>query len=374
MIVDLLANLLAENSPLRINSGKCVNLCSPKATCKRCLQACPAGGIVITTDISVNDCSQCGACISACPNGVFEFKYYSHANLISTIFQLTEDVTDVLIYCSKLKSEMPRGLIPFSMEVRCLAGISKYLLLACKATKRNLYIYQSEAHCAECPSSTATEALSREIVMAEARYFNSAKLEIINHLPQCFVKPDVESESVSDAVNIERRRFFSETYAMVKQMPVKALHHQLAGKDSVFKETFVTQKQAYVQGLKQLEENGARIQGQFPATALEISGCYFCGICSRLCPSGALKQIGEANDAKLLYNPANCNNCGLCADLCIHQVISFGENLNNHIIMENKFINVGEAVEYSCQSCGKRFLNDKAGRDYCLSCNIIKNQ
>lgn len=47
---------------------------------------------------------------------------------------------------------------------------------------------------------------------------------------------------------------------------------------------------------------------------IEISLCKACGICYRLCPTGAI--VGNEKGEVVLKQPEKCIKCGMCEDHC----------------------------------------------------------
>jgi len=62
----------------------CPTVKSPKSKCRRCLDFCPANSIKIENNILIDEkCTECGICISACPNGVFNSGTKNDFSIIS---------------------------------------------------------------------------------------------------------------------------------------------------------------------------------------------------------------------------------------------------------------------------------------------------
>lgn len=53
---------------------------------------------------------------------------------------------------------------------------------------------------------------------------------------------------------------------------------------------------------------------------IDIDGCIFCGICSKKCPSGAIKV--DRNEKSWEIDHFNCIICGLCQEVCPKKCIS----------------------------------------------------
>lgn len=58
-------------------------------------------------------------------------------------------------------------------------------------------------------------------------------------------------------------------------------------------------------------------------SGIDIDACIFCGICSRKCPSDAIK-VSKADKSWEIDN-FKCIICGVCAEVCPKKCINMGE-------------------------------------------------
>jgi ferredoxin len=66
--------------------------------------------------------------------------------------------------------------------------------------------------------------------------------------------------------------------------------------------------------LEFLAESGVSVASAAQRISRDEEGCMHCGMCTALCPSGALRVDRESR--LLLFDPERCTICGLCAKVC----------------------------------------------------------
>lgn len=95
-------------------------------------------------------------------------------------------------------------------------------------------------------------------------------------------------------------------------------------------------------------------QAVHPRASVDTSLCDASGLCSQLCPSGALQA--DANGA-LMFDSHSCLGCGKCESVCPNQAISLDEH-------QAPFRGVLRQTEQrECGECGHEFhqVNDSFG-------------
>ena len=63
-----------------------------------------------------------------------------------------------------------------------------------------------------------------------------------------------------------------------------------------------------------LAESGVIVASAAQRISRDEEGCMHCGMCTAMCPSGALRVDRESR--LLLFDLESCNVCGLCARVC----------------------------------------------------------
>ncbi len=69
-----------------------------------------------------------------------------------------------------------------------------------------------------------------------------------------------------------------------------------------------------LQGIEHLKECGVTVLGVIHKIAKTDTTCMHCGMCTALCPVGALYV--EPQTRHVLFNTDTCTACGLCTRIC----------------------------------------------------------
>jgi formate hydrogenlyase subunit 6/NADH:ubiquinone oxidoreductase subunit I len=90
------------------------------------------------------------------------------------------------------------------------------------------------------------------------------------------------------------------------------------------------------------------IQAVFPGLRIE-NKCIACGLCTKICPFGALQGEDKVTALELRFFPVACSGCGLCVSHCPEECISIIESgpVNDYVIHEQPFPR--------CNECGQVF-------------------
>lgn len=326
-----------DRIPLLTDEAQCLNYRYRHAGCQRCVQACPAQAIRLSTGLPVLDpqvCVHCGACLAICPTGVFSQRVDPEALLVERSQALR---------CERLAVVCPVHTAPSTTEApvervlrhaRCLASldVDRLLALTCDG-RRDLWLEDSP--CAACSISLAHRQIVAAVEAANALLIGFGKPARVHR-----VAAAPPADTAGRAATGKRRP---------RRLPVvQATPGSLARR-----ELFARLRPSAAEA-----EPGRRLQRRLhrwsppsnpsacvPASAVPFADvqvddarCTACGLCTTLCPTAALRlQIqgvppgekpkgGEAWE--LVFQPAACVDCGICAVACPEQAVRYGDTVS----------------------------------------------
>lgn len=311
-----------EFGSLTVDSNRCSKVRSGLSTCNACRQVCPTGGINCTdTDMEVDNCWECGLCAGVCPTGTFTWKSPSPLSLVAEARELVHLSQKVCIYCGQ---HIPEKSNQPGIKVPCLGSIPWECWLELLSLSDRVKVLMPEAGCGNCRLKTGEKVWRRELQRAEKMAVK--KMPIVAKLET------VEKLRVDDMIDYERRQFLASLFSGIKKAPARLVAGLLADDFTGEKKSAVTtaaanpviteRRQVLVNYLKRQTHLAEQVTLKLPVIT---ENCHFCQACSTLCPQGALKQISQADQAKIELDSVMCSGCNLCADICFYQAIKLAE-------------------------------------------------
>jgi len=67
-------------------------------------------------------------------------------------------------------------------------------------------------------------------------------------------------------------------------------------------------------GVQYIKDQGVDVESQLTSIRRDDDKCYQCGVCTGICPTGALHI--KRPEMAVVFDPEKCTACGLCVPVC----------------------------------------------------------
>ena len=325
--MDVLSTLerFADGAPtgVRVAADRCVHAFDAFATCRACVDECPASALSVneTVALDAESCFACGACAHVCPVGAFEARDETTGMLRCATH--AGDRGAIALLCAA-HPPIDRGLRPVDVAIvteSCLAalGPSTYAaLVALGVTQIDVYLDA----CAACPLAPACASVERTLEKARAAlrpWLAPEQIAAITAVPEAAGQP--WTIFLAGEPPIARRRLLNPFAASDADAAVEAL--SIDAIEQTGPKQIPAERLRLLLALAQLP-SAERLLCPAPRggqTFLRIGadeGCTACGACAKACPTGAiaLDMDDEAQTFRLSHLAAACTGCEVCLHLC----------------------------------------------------------
>ncbi len=353
-------------APQELFPGRCLWARHRGAACTHCVDACPAGALVLADKeivFDVEQCVGCGVCLVTCPVEAFETTAWSERNLVRAVEPLPHGAS-VEIVCRQHPAPQLTAEGASTVQVNaCLGALSPGLWFELALSHR--ITVRLEA-CAECPYAGASRVVEQAVALAAEWQVSCERPVTLSVRKDAVASAQRRPQPVYRAEEIRRsRRELLFSFARSAGPPAQAL--------ACLPTAFQTEEDArrapphQPAWLRRLAALYARVaargasQGAPPARepspcfaanwpALQVSAaCTACGSCARYCPSGALSTGRSGDVFEHRFVPGVCISCGLCALVCQPDAITRGYQTEETPFVERVVATRG--VEACCK-CG----------------------
>jgi formate hydrogenlyase subunit 6/NADH:ubiquinone oxidoreductase subunit I len=99
-----------------------------------------------------------------------------------------------------------------------------------------------------------------------------------------------------------------------------------------------------------------------------VDSCSMCGLCAKVCRSGALFIQQQGNSMELCHNQSKCVGCHSCTAICPCQKLEIHSPYSKLAqVQSRKAVMIASRETTTCVTCGKHFVrnDDEAECDIC---------
>ncbi|MEH7250685.1 4Fe-4S binding protein [Neobacillus niacini] len=340
---------------LSVEPNLCVHLISPKSSCHSCFENCPTKSISLTNkQIEIDEnCLECGLCSTVCPTNAILFNRPPLKQVISELVHQCEQNENEKVYLHCKKMPVSDGNV-ISVTVPCLGMIPREAWVTMLSKCKNLTIYHSDSGCTGCEITTGEKVWKKELHVGEtmtgssmnitSNITHSAKQKPFDKDRRAFLSSFFNEIKATNKLAFKELLGSSEvlsyqekrqetTLSKVKRELEEVSHHLY---EKVTNESALPymNKRAFL--LTQLQENEALQKQKDIRLPTITADCNFCGACTILCPTDALKMKTENNCQSITLQPAKCLDCSLCEDICFTKSIQLQYEENRTLLKQEQ--------------------------------------
>jgi len=329
-----------EKSPVIVVADRCVAVRNRKASCRKCMSACPVGAISVgLNEVAINatSCIGCGSCTSACPTETLVYVKPTNAMIREAALRsLRRNEGCAVIACARISSKRQADPECFA-EVPCFSRIDEVLIVDLVAQGATSVLLV-DGNCATCKNRIGLQAAFTAVDQAHAllqAHGSDIDITSITGFPE-----DMRVEDTSEMYGSSRRGFFSDAFGAAKDTAKTAakttIENELGykidersigerlrvGPDGKMPQITVKRHETALNALDAIgqPDSGAIASRLFGTIDINTAKCNVCGMCVTFCPTRALMRDQPKNPSDRIryfeFSAADCVQCGLCKDVC----------------------------------------------------------
>lgn len=366
----------AAKISIDFDPGSCLHSLSVWSSCRNCVKGCPSASIHLhengTIDFDPTYCLGCGTCLSSCPTGCFSSVNYSESRAVRKIVS-AHDVSIIRCFLPYDEISFLSGSSQVYQLSTCISSLSPAALFILCFDRRYTI---SLAECQNCTLFRSTAAViytnirtARRLLSAWAKADNLRVDTLVVGMDDisCGAQVTSDSSQARDAVTegytrhheqYIARRVFDVYSKKMSSQPTRRISNSSRKESSrIFSwrekvESYFADDLTYQNPIS------------WPNHRVRQSVCRMCGICTELCPTGAIDLHRSKSGSSYTFVPGICVECGLCAEVCPNHAISKGTSLITRPFDPKPCI--GKTISF-CKRCFAPIL-EPGDHELCSEC------
>ncbi len=377
-----------ETAPVSLKLERCLRRRHKEAPCRRCIEACPSQAITEGEPVALDAerCAGCGLCLHICPTEAFLGPGDGGSKLLRVLGSLDEG--DVELACDrKADLSLARAKVSYVVKVKpCLASLSLPTLLAAVIQKKTSHrtglatnIWLNDEPCRTCPIGAVQSEVRRTMAAANrllAAFGLGARIFTYRGSPELLPRNQRKRPVVQgDIPHYSRRDFFGSLRNQTRRAWVNLAAESLAEDIPPAVEDKLPHQ--LPSGRRSLTRILYHL-GQPAVESIEASGlslgtvsinrdCTACGLCARLCPSGALTFAGHDRRFTIGFTPVDCLGCTICTLICPSKAASFRPEVDTRSLVAGAPQTLHAGRLGSCRVCGAH-CTERHNEPLCFVC------
>ena len=361
-----LAERLGEalsSKPFGFAADRCLYATDKFAECTACYDVCPAGAIQPgqPPTFNVDSCQICRACLPVCPVGAFTAD-----DEVPALLNCAERIgaKTVEVVCS-LNANVDVGAAAAAVRVRgCLAGLGVAAYLGLVSQGLEKVVVRLDA-CADCPWNQLRPQVETQVQQAQELLALWGQAETLNCVNE--VTDDWGKRPFWNATSppLSRRDLFRWRESEKKPVAESAAD---ADPNPFHERLHLLRAMKQMPAAAGSESTMSLADLGFALLAVN-DDCTACGVCARVCPTGALQMETAVSSYQLTFSPQICIACDMCRHVCAPNAIRLIPDPTFDRVFSTAVDQIVQAGELTkCSKCRTPF----AARDGAKLCPVCE--
>jgi len=365
-------------APIKLDANRCVHARDRFSTCEACTGACPTNALHVNGSVTLDAeaCIACRQCIHVCPTGVFDSN--DNATELLAFAPRLKDARIVELACARHPAP-ESGPSETDAVVRiegCLAALGPSVYLTLLASAIDHVVARLDA-CAECPIGAVRPKIEQTLDSAQTILNACREINRVTRLAERSGNDWIRRPLYARGTQVSRRDLFRRAIGEGQQHVARklALDRPNDQADTPAEKSLPLERSRLLDALNRLSAVAAPANAEAPLEGLPFARlvadekCSACGVCARVCPTGALElTIGEADSYRLTFSASHCTDCGICLHVCEPGVLRRESPTLAELFAAQPAVLRSGALR-RCQKCGAKFAGEPTAR-LCPVCDF----